>query len=657
MAVSVPELDKNVSTCILSIVNTYFTKMLPVFIFIYFNNSSDTRQFPLNTSQIKLDLLHSFLKTLYYSEHWSLYVYSSTVEIEVRKNVSENINKPSGYVFFIDNEVSINFEEEILKLSSLPSWNPRGKFVVYTSQYTSKKTEEEILECFWKYKILEVIFMKNINDFYILETFLPPDILKHWENESRTIYAIGLYRWFPFLNSSRCSNEIFLQDVWISEGNGYFIFNKQLFGHKSELNFNRCLLSVSTYASHRVVLPPKQVNGILVFESGWEINLIQIIAGSLNASLYYIPHPIDFYYKTIYKNGTHVGIMADLIEYKADVAFAGLPVMDIMIQNGDPTTSYGKIKYGWLVPCSRPLPHWQSMFKIFTESLWISYIACIIVSAAISTLISKCLKRINVLGAEIYSKFASNVFNLFAISLGTISSSLPTVMVLRLFFIVWICYSFAFTTVIQTYLMSFLVEPFQEKQITSLEDMLNSGIEFGFEAKYDLFFNLIDTPKSRYVIKKRRNCSCSSCCLERLAYKRDFCTFYNLLRYRQKKYEYSNNDTGEIGICSVPRDFYTTNIAIFVPKGHFLLNHLNNIITRIIESGIYTKFEQDDDYYENRRILIMQNKSKSSGYIQLSLHHLIGAFYILLFGKLLSILIFLLEICADRTRAVKIILQ
>ena len=638
------ESDQPSLMCIVSIMTTYFSQLSPVFISLDLHqNYSGLQDDQFMDVKTRSKLLSSVLTSLYSSEKWSIYLFNFTNETEMGLFGRGYAEKPASYFIFVDFPDILRFEENIRNLRSLPVWNPWGMFLVYVNDIDIN--EEDILKCFWKYRILEVVILKKLKDSNTLEKFLHLNHFKKAETILKNLPTLGVYRWSPFQDPPKCCDSVVFVDVWIAEGRGRFLLNRPLFGHKSQLNYHKCPLTISTYPNHRVVLPYKQIDGHVVFDSGWEILLIQIISQYLNSSIYFVPYPPDLRLYIMYENGTEINIFKDLEEYKTDVVFAGLPIIQATLDVSDPTVSYTKMRYGWLVPCSKPLPHWQGMLRIFTSSLWAAYIGCMVLSAIFITAVSIFKKRYLMLQKGTYHKFCNSACSLYSICLGAVMAPLPKSATLRVFFFVWLCYCFAFNTVVQTFLMSFLVEPYKDKQISSWDEMLSSRIEFGYESVYDGYFKSVDSSMSRYLLEKRHKCPCITCCLKRLAFKRDFAVFYNLVRYKYSvKYEYLSNETGEALICSIAEGFYTSDVAMFVAKGHFVLNRMNDIIKRIVEAGIYEKIENDDEYWEERRIFReKQNYFENSSFVKISLHHIEAAIFLLLVGNLLSLIALLLE--------------
>jgi hypothetical protein len=83
---------------------------------------------------------------------------------------------------------------------------------------------------------------------------------------------------------------------------------------------------------------------------------------------------------------------------------------------------------------------------------------------------------------------------------------------LRLFFFCWVCYSVAISTVFQAYLTTFLIEPGYEEPIRTVEQMLNSEINFGFLGTYKNLFPDISEPVDLAIFKDALKCPNKTTC-------------------------------------------------------------------------------------------------------------------------------------------------
>jgi hypothetical protein len=62
---------------------------------------------------------------------------------------------------------------------------------------------------------------------------------------------------------------------------------------------------------------------------------------------------------------------------------------------------------------------------------------------------------------------------------------MPKTWKLRIFFLIYVCYSFAMSTVFQAFFVSFLVEPGYGGKISTFQELLDSSVNYGFNAVID----------------------------------------------------------------------------------------------------------------------------------------------------------------------------
>ncbi|GFR13348.1 lig_chan-Glu_bd domain-containing protein [Trichonephila clavata] len=90
---------------------------------------------------------------------------------------------------------------------------------------------------------------------------------------------------------------------------------------------------------------------------------------------------------------------------------------------------------------------------------------------------------------------------------------------------------------------------------------------------------------------------------------------------------------------------FTANVAFAFRKGFCCISKLNEIVGRIMGSGIYDKFLQDESF--KWWLLQSQNETKNEESLSLSLKDLSDAFILLLIGLSITLLVFLGEILFD----------
>jgi hypothetical protein len=79
------------------------------------------------------------------------------------------------------------------------------------------------------------------------------------------------------------------------------------------------------------------------------------------------------------------------------------------------------------------------------------------------------------------------MYNVCAVLTGVSVPQKPISLSLRIFFTAWVSYSVAMTTVYQAYFIGLLVNPGFEKSITTLNDLIQSGIDYGYPVEMDTF--------------------------------------------------------------------------------------------------------------------------------------------------------------------------
>ena len=94
-------------------------------------------------------------------------------------------------------------------------------------------------------------------------------------------------------------------------------------------------------------------------------------------------------------------------------------------------------------------------------------------------------------------------------------TGMPRSLRLKVLFVVFVWYYSAISTVFQTFLTSFLADPGYENQLTSLEDILDSGIEFGYDVVARMFFTLSSDLRHKEVAERAEIYSITEVCIDR----------------------------------------------------------------------------------------------------------------------------------------------
>jgi hypothetical protein len=539
-------------------------------------------------------------------------------------------------------------KEQLKQLSSYPGWNPRARFVVTVmkicSEYNAEKLSQRILVELWNWKVVNSIILIPLT--YASQSEAARGSRTRDEGLVMEAPALGLYTWFPYRGPNQCSvvDEAVLLDIWLMVGEGNFVSNSFLYPKKIGPNFNGCELRVTTILTVFTVEGTTHNSGNstnIVYEGGMEIRLINLIIETMNMTTIFLP-PVSKFRKIQDESGNYIGYTGLLMKDEADIAFGGVTRPPTFLL--DVTTSYCQIKWEWYVPCPVKFPRWKSIFRIFSLSGWLS----IFFAAILATFIVVFLATFGSTEYESFRRFVDAITDVWALILGVSISVMPRTIPLRFFFSAWVWYSLAMNTVFQAYLTTFLVDPGLEKSITNIEEVFTSGNKYGFPAfLFDHSFNDKTDPRSMEILKNRIDCNDVVTCLTWTARYRNIssiCTkaFVDYFYYTS---EFSGELRGYQPCSLKEMPVLVTDIVMVLQKGSPLLNRMNEIIGRLIESGILGHWTRGSSGAGKlRKATAKSFNTAADEFYVLNLNHMQSAFCLFSFGQGLGVIYFLTEL-------------
>ncbi|PNF33537.1 hypothetical protein B7P43_G17413 [Cryptotermes secundus] len=579
------------------------------------------------------------------SGQWSLLVYRGRDEGSFKTQVGEMYHRPSSYIIYLQNNVTGDLSDILRRLKTFYFRNLRSRFlVILDEKFKEPETKvSEVLAKLWQFKIVNVAVLLKLRARDILQIGVIPKGLEQLQVR-RSDSAVGVYTWFPYRDSSNCYNtrEVHLLDLWVMEGSGHFALNKCLFPNKIKNSLNNCPVVVSTTQRHPFVEGPDYINTDDSFETvysrGWDINLLNIVKDAMNMSLRFLPPSVEALGRLL-DNGTYLGVIGDLTYNKADIALSGLPLIAPFTDRGDHTAVYSRSEFIWLVPCARRLLGWSNVFRIFSYSVWLCVFLSLILAAGVMRFLAKGTQ-----GVARCSDLSASSCNILAMSLGSGVSSVPRSSSVRIFFLAWICHCMAVNTVIQSYFTAFLVKSDLEKQVSSVDEIFSSGMDYGFIPQFDIFFNINGTTLDKTILHDRKDCTRVWSCLRRLAYDRDFAVLFSEVSYETDvKYRFLHKLSSTPLVCRLPETFLSFYYSLYTPKGHHLLERMNAVLSRIFQAGLYSELQELDAHVLKVAVQVGGREGPDDEYRPFSLKHMRVAFFILLAGHAVNLLVLLLE--------------
>jgi hypothetical protein len=204
---------------------------------------------------------------------------------------------------------------------------------------------------------------------------------------------------------------------------------------------------------------------------------------------------------------------------------------------------------------------------------------------------------------------------------------------LRIVIFTWISYSFSISTVFQTFFTGFLVDPALQKQITSLNELSESKMEYGVppgtNLLYGIKYELIN------VTDKGSKCDDFKKCVERIIDTGNFALFEEKLFVNG--YLAMVKKRNKVCVMNYYEVEKKTSAVLF-SRGTQILDQFNKFLTRKLESGEIIKHQKD------LRTTFFYSNDEEEHYFVFTISHLLVAFYSLAIGHSLGFVIFLLEL-------------
>ncbi|PNF33396.1 hypothetical protein B7P43_G04165 [Cryptotermes secundus] len=606
-----------------------------------------------NWGRVSIDVVGYISEEIHRSESRSVVI--SNVFTDYDPTEWKSNHKPEIYLLLTpsscnhESDIVQSVKSQLKRLSSYPEWNPRARFVVtvinISFKYNAEELSQRLLVQLWERKILNAIVLIPLTN--TSQSQVATGTRRRPDGLVMEVSALGIYTWFPYQGPNQCSvvDEAVLLDMWLMEGEGNFVRNSFFFPRKAYDNFHGCELRVATrvtdFRAQNTILKSGN-NRDHKFDTNFEIRLLKLITRTMNFTLIFLPQ-IKNFRKVQEESGKYIGYTGLLMNDKADIAVGGIIRSATSTNLTDVTRSYWKVRWQWFVPCPVKFPGWQSIFRIFSLSGW----SCILLAAMLAPIVIVFLARFRIQENESFKRFMDAVLDVWALILGVSILSLPRTSPLRLFFSAWMCYSLAINTVFQAYLTTYLVDPGFEKSITSIEEVFTSGTKYGFSSTYfDRNFNDKANNKHQEILRNRIDCVDMVTCLLWTAKYRNISSICNpgLVEYFYYASKYSDKFRGS-RLCELKEaSVLASDLLMVVQKGSFFLDRMNDIICRLVESGISTYFNKfGPETYRLLKAKSSASKTVAEDYHALTMNNMQSAFYLLLLGHSLGLISFLME--------------
>ncbi|KAK9509051.1 hypothetical protein O3M35_006458 [Rhynocoris fuscipes] len=471
-----------------------------------------------------------------------------------------------------------------------------------------------------------IVYKSNLNEYEIYKSLVK--LFNYGYADATAIYfdsVIKAYTIFPFgKNLRNCpENGILFEniDVWFNNS-----FSNDLFPEKIPKIFAGCYLNVS----FTEYIPYTIVRGSLV--RGIEGYVMSLVGKTLNMSINWVQRKHVF---SIDNNGTKTGTFPDILYGRSQIACGGLVNLYMTYRFAQSTKSYAICYLQWYTPFPPFEPIWQTLYKAFAPILMILSICTVLIAPMFIVFIAKKIKN----ESNSFKKLINCYLTTWAVAIGNTTGIKPKTIMLRILYTAWIFCTFHLALAYTASLTGLIAKNAHRPRIQSFQHLKSIGFYTGMQnISYSTTSEITDT-NIRAILNKHIIIDNPDKAIKLITEYKNM----SLL---------DNNFYVDFRICRKHRKplLYNTGLkAIAMPNGlimrknHYLYNNINNIITRIVESGI------------NQNIIKRINKcmkriknSKYGKFKATKLKGLTGVFIILIIGLFIALIAFSIELYVYR---------
>lgn len=361
-------------------------------------------------------------------------------------------------------------------------------------------------------------------------------------------------------------------------------------------------------------------------KGGLEIQLIKFIANQLNFNL-----SIRCSKKPrgeIDENGRLSNLLLELRQDKCDFIIGSMYPDNDIHMHFKATLAYYEDSYTWFVPLAPKRAAWKGLAYIFKLYTWL-FIGFVLL---LSSFVWNCTSIVSG-DRRKFKKFSMCFLNSWSTFLGISIPLQPLRAPLRVLFLVFTLYSLNMTTIYTSNLVAVFTSTTYDLQLSSIEDILETELLLGGREEYydwfDTGYAVDDRITERYNYSELFEPSTEN--LDRVRTGQQVMLLSRLFVLSRN---YSNL------VYGLPTNVFANQMEMIFEKGFPLARLFDKVIHRLKDNGIIYKFFNDWQVRMEKHNAIVEDDAE----IILTLQHLEGAFAILGYGLLLSIVMFALEV-------------
>ncbi|KAJ9578748.1 hypothetical protein L9F63_005037 [Diploptera punctata] len=529
-----------------------------------------------------------------------------------------------------------DFYESMNKLSEKSSWNYRAKFLIIAYGRLDESPEwysKDIFNTIKDYDIILDVVLCIISIDAVGNTsgsiFANEMDIIPSQNPS-VMYAFTL---FPYLNGS-CNHQSpsLIAKWYLDNNNDYIFFGIEFFPSKIPNTFMGCTLKLAPVGREPFVIKENYVTqdgGSDFIVTGTIIEIISLFAKQLNFTLE-ILEPVSES-----ENNDIINVIAQLQNHAVDIMTGFIPIVELIPSLLEFSFPYTLSNLKVLVPCPQAVPKVQRVLGLFSISTWIAMTFVLFLVTVTFWAIASIHLSNGIFKAM--NNLSQSFSAAWAILLGVSVPVLPVSSQMRILFVIYVWYCFAISTIFQSYFTTYLVEPGYETRIQTYEDIKHAGIHFASIKSYQSLFAYLKF--SELETFENVDYSSYTDCIQRTMFRRDSFSVAASFYPSYVSHKAGITDESKV-VCYLDQSVVLFLIPAYLAKGNPLLGILNMHILHSLEGGLLNIYWSRLIHATNLRA---EHVEEDTEYVVFNLTHLTPVFILLLFGYVLSGVVFLIE--------------
>ncbi|XP_026481290.1 uncharacterized protein LOC113388099 [Ctenocephalides felis] len=522
-----------------------------------------------------------------------------------------HLERTSAYILLIQSQE--DFEENLLLLQNLPTWNPEAYFIILfidTDNFLDN---------------IVIYVMQKLWSLYVINcVILMPD--------DYDIHTFNIVTWFPYENGS-CGDELFNYTVINHCVDGKMKYEENLFPVKIPNDMLACPIKVIAIIWPPFVLP---VNDFEVeddvdipFTNGYEVLLLQVLEKYYNCRFVFRSFSVHENWGIVSDNGTCTGMYEYLYQRKADIAIGGNFPESSIHKYFDYSTHYLQDPQVFVLPLAGLAPGWINFYNILPPFVFLASTSALVIASVLFFLLAK--------HSNDYSLFKTmigSILTLYSLALTNFMGKFPKYYALRMLLVFWFGLNVNLYAIFQIGLINTYTFPLQEYQISSEDEIVQSGLAVvGIDTTLFVFSHSNDS-NSKYIVDHFKELPAKRS-LEYIADFKNVTTFTSQLFL-----SYVSEDLlRKVYVSNEP--VITFPIEMLYVKGFPFKTNFDRVISTCVAAGLFGKWKlQVHESNTVNETEILDDEIK----IRITLSEISGAFVLLVIGYVIAIIVFIVEV-------------